>query len=190
MKNKHEDENPFVDNDNKTSNPNMINDLESEAALPDPENSEVTPEAKLEAELSEARDKFLRLSAEFENYKKRIARDRIEQTKMAGTELYISILPVIDDFERAMQSINESSEVNAVREGIQLIYTKMKSIVESRGLKPMNAVGLPFDPELHDAISSVDVENKEQSGFVIQEIERGYMLYDRVIRHAKVIVGK
>ena len=157
---------------------------QNEGALPNAEQEETDPKAKLEAELSEARDKYLRLYSDFENYKKRINRDRIELIKTAGSDILVSILPVIDDMERALKAMNEKE-----KEGVQLVYQKLKSIIEAKGLKAMESVGKPFDPELHDAITNMPAPSEDMKGKVIEEIEKGYYLFDKVIRHAKVIVG-
>ncbi len=141
-------------------------------------------------ELSEYKDKYLRLYSEFDNYKKRVIRERSEQIKFAAVDTYLTFLPVIDDFERAQKSLSEAKEIDSVRQGIQLIYQKLISITESKGLKPMISMGTPFDPELHDAISNIPAPSEDMKGMVIDEIEKGYFLNDRVIRHAKVIVGK
>jgi len=160
-----------------------------EDALPDAETTEQDPVAKLEAELSETKDKYLRLYSEFENYKKRIVRDRIELIKNAGADTMISILPIIDDMERAIKAISEAKELKAVKEGVQLVYQKMKAITESKGLKAMESVGKPFDADLHDAITNIPAPSENMKGKVVEEIEKGYYLNDKVIRHAKVIVG-
>jgi len=157
--------------------------------LPDAEIEEKDPVSHLEAELTTANDKYLRLYSEFENYKKRVARDRVEHNKMAGADIYSSFLPVLDDFERALKSIVDTTDMDSVKEGVQLIYTKMKNIANSGGLKPMDAVGKPFDPDLHDAIANVPAPNEKMKGKVIEEVEKGYFLNDKVIRHAKVVVG-
>jgi len=168
---------------------NSGNPVDAEHALPDAEKVEADPIVKLELELSEYKDKFLRLYSEFENYKKRVSRDRIDQIKFASIETYLTFLPVIDDFERAQKSLDEATDVDSVRQGIQLIYQKFKTLLESKGVKPMNCVGTEFDAELHDAISNVPAPKPELKGKIIDEIEKGYMLNDKVIRHAKVIVG-
>jgi len=170
------------------------NSLSGEGAKPELELTDATEEqtdglAKLETELSANKDKYLRLGAEFDNYKKRVAKERIEMAKMAGADVLISILPVIDDLERALKSMNEASDVNAVKEGVQLIYNKIKSVTESRELKPMISVGKDFDPDLHDAIANIPAPSEKMKGKVVEEIEKGYYLNDKVIRHAKVIVG-
>ena len=160
-----------------------------EQNLPDAEQAEMSREVKLEVELSEARDKYLRLYSDFENYKKRIARDRVEWTKMAGSDILLSVLPVMDDMERAMKTMSESAGSETVREGLELIYKKLKSIMESKGLKPMESIGKNFDADLHDAITNVPASSSDMKGKVMDEVEKGYYLNDKVIRHAKVIVG-
>jgi molecular chaperone GrpE len=180
---KNENEEPEVDGQDM-ENPEAEAMNKNEPALPDAEIEESDPKAKLEAELSEAKDKYLRLYSDFENYKKRINRDRIELIKTAGSDMLLSVLPVIDDMERALKAMNENE-----REGIQLVYQKLKSIIESKGLKLMESVGKPFDADLHDAITNMPAPSEDMKGKVIEEIEKGYYLYDKVIRHAKVIVG-
>ena len=157
--------------------------------LPDAESSESGELEKLEFQVSEAKDKYLRLYSDFENYKKRVNRERIDMVKTAGQDIMASILPMLDDMERAIKAMAEAKDVNAVKEGIELVYQKMKSITEGKGLKAMDAVGKDFDADLHDAIANVPVNDQKQKGKVIEEIEKGYYLNDKVIRHAKVVVG-
>jgi len=157
--------------------------------LPDAESSESGEMEKLEYQLSEAKDKYLRLYSDFENYKKRINRERIDLIKTAGQDIMASILPMLDDMERAIKAMSDAKDINAVKEGVQLVYQKMKSITESKGLKAMDAVGKEFDADLHDAIANVPVSDEKQKGKIIEEIEKGYYLNDKVIRHAKVVVG-
>ena len=194
MKHK-EDAKTWTDNDEKGSEQEIGNKSKSgleddpENALPDAESVEADPIVAMEIELSEQKDKLLRLYSEFENYKKRVGRERTEQLKYAAIDTYLTFLPVIDDFERAQKSMEDASDVNSVREGVKLIYQKFKTSLESKGVKAMNAVGTAFDPELHDAISNIPAPSEDQKGMVIDEIERGYLLNDKVIRHAKVIVA-
>jgi molecular chaperone GrpE len=138
-------------------------------------------------ELTESRDKYLRLYSEFENYKKRVSRDRIEQSKMAGSEVFLAILPVIDDMERAMKALEGKNSPEL--DGLRLIFNKLKSNTESRGLKAMESVGKIFDADLHDAIANVPSPSENMKGKVLEEVEKGYFLNDKVIRHAKVVVG-
>ncbi len=189
---KKEDENNSVQEEVKNENAESNADGEvtvPEQGLPDAEKEEANPLAKIEAELSEARDKYLRLYSDFENYKKRVARDRVELTKMAGADVFLSVLPVMDDMERAIKAMNETADAEAVKEGLNLIYNKLKSTTEAKGLKAMESIGKAFDPDLHDAITNVPASSEEMKGKVVDEVEKGYYLNDKVIRHAKVIVG-
>ncbi len=160
-----------------------------EAALPDAETAEQDELAKLEAELTQTKDKYLRIYSEFENYKKRVARDRIDFIVNAAADTMLSILPVIDDMERAIKATTDAKDVEALKEGARLVYQKMKSVTENRGLKAMESVGKPFDPDLHDAIANIPAPKDDMKGKVVEEIEKGYYLNDKVIRHAKVVVG-
>lgn len=178
------------DMENSAENENLTaENTPMEEALPDAKVEEIDPIAKLEAELTESRDKYLYMYSEFENYKKRVSRDRIEQSKMAGSDIFLAILPIIDDMERAIKSFENTSDVEGIKSGINLIYSKLKSTTESKGLKPMDATGKQFDPDLHDAITNIPAPSEEMKGKVVDEVERGYFLNDKVIRHAKVVVG-
>lgn len=147
------------------------------------------PEAGLEEELASAKDKLLRLYSEFDNFKKRTTREKMEFAKTASANTILALLPALDDFERALKSMTETKADATLMEGINLIYTKMKTTLEQQGLKEMKTAGGKFDPDLHDALSNVPVEDKNQKGKVVEEIQKGYYLNDVVIRHAKVIVG-
>src|SRR3569832_981701 len=145
---KNDNEEPIVEGGKNQDGETKPEETRPEAALPDANEEDIDPVAKLEAELSSTKDKYLRLYSDFDYYKKRINRDRIDLIKNAGQEILMSILPVIDDMERALKAMNEKE-----REGVQLVYQKLKNITEQKGLKPMESVGKPFDPELHDAIT-------------------------------------
>lgn len=139
---------------------------------------------------NELNDKYLRLAAEFENFKRRNVKERIELIRTAGQDVISSLLPVLDDFRRALKQMEQAKDVEAVREGVNLIFTKLNSTLELRGLKEMESIGKPFDPELHDATAEVPAPDADMSGKIMDEIEKGYYLSDKIIRHAKVIVGK
>jgi molecular chaperone GrpE len=143
---------------------------------------------QLSQELAELKDKYLRLYSEFENFRRRTAKERTELIKTANEEVLFALLPILDDFERAMKSINESSEVKSLKEGINLIYSKLFKALESKGLKPMDCVGKEFNSELHEAISQTPVSD-DMKGKVVAEVEKGYYLQDKVIRFAKVVIG-
>lgn len=150
--------------------------------------AENDPIEKLQEEVTEQKNNYLRLYAEFENYKKRTVKERMELFKSAGSDVIAALLPVMDDFERALKATEDLEEKHPVREGMVLIYNKLKTLLEQKGLKPMEAVSTAFDTDLHDAITSIDA-GKHKKGKVVEEVEKGYYLNDKVIRHAKVIVG-
>ena len=140
-------------------------------------------------QLNQLNEKYLRLYSEFDNFRKRTSREKLELTKTAGEDIFKSLLPVLDDFERAIRSMQEASEVSALKEGVDLIFQKFRSTLLMRGLEPMNALGTAFDPDLHEAITRIPVEGNEQKGKVVDELEKGYSLQGKVIRYAKVVVG-
>ncbi|HXH17737.1 MAG TPA: nucleotide exchange factor GrpE [Chitinophagales bacterium] len=135
-------------------------------------------------------DKYRRLFADFDNYKKRSAKEWLEKNKEAGKDILIHLLPVLDDFERALKTIKTSGNHEATREGFELIYNKLKKSLEQKGLEPMVSIGEPFDPDRHDAITEIPASKEEDKGKVLDEIEKGYLLNGKIIRHAKVVVGK
>lgn len=144
----------------------------------------------LESEIQELRDKYLRLFAEFDNFKKRSLKEKIEMSKMAGQEVIQALLPVLDDFDRARKVALSSETQDSFSEGVDLVYQKLYSTLQQKGLKEMDMSSGEFDPEHHDAIADIDVQDPAQKGKIIDTIEKGYFLNDKIIRHAKVIVGK
>ncbi|MEO6148824.1 MAG: nucleotide exchange factor GrpE [Mucilaginibacter sp.] len=148
-----------------------------------------TAEEKLKEELSQANDKYLRLYAEFDNFRRRTQKERVELLQTAGKEVIVSLLPVLDDFERAFKSMDQATDVVAVKAGVELIYSKLHNILEQKGLKPMEALGEPFDADLHEAITNIPAPSDELKGKVVDQMEKGYYLGDKVVRFAKVIVG-
>jgi molecular chaperone GrpE len=145
---------------------------------------------KLEEELKEAKDKHLRLAAEFDNFKRRNAKERIELIQTAGKEVITNLLDVLDDYERAQKQLETSDDVTQVKEGISLIFNKLKTILQAKGLKPMETINKDFNPDLHEAITEIPAPNDELKGKVLDEVVKGYYLNDKIIRHAKVVVGK
>jgi molecular chaperone GrpE len=143
-----------------------------------------------ESRIAEMNDRYLRLSAEFDNYRKRTIREKSELIKSAGEDILSNILPVLDNFERALAAIKGSSEPEAIKAGIVLIYGKFKEFLTQRGIKEIESLNKPFDAELHDAITKIPVNSKEQQGQVIDVVEKGYYLNDKIIRHSKVVVGE
>ena len=186
---KKNEEKNVADAGEETANTETMNTEKGAEELPDAVFEEDSEVAKLELQLSEAKDKYIRLYSDFDNYKKRLSRERVDLIKSAGQDILQSFLPVIDDIERAMKAMNEAKDIESVKEGMQLVYQKLKAITESKGLKAMESVGKDFDPELHDAIVQLPSPSEEMKGKVVDEIEKGYYLNDKVIRHAKVAVG-
>lgn len=147
-------------------------------------------ETSPEDQINELNDKYLRLYSEFDNYRKRTSKERLELFKTAGQDILTDLLPVLDDFERAIQNMDSSDDSEAIQTGINLIYNKFKSILENKGLKHFKSIETEFDPEVHEAITKIPAPSKKLKGKVVDEIEKGYMLNDKVIRFAKVVVGE
>ena len=150
---------------------------------------ETTPEERHAAELAAANDKYLRLYAEFDNYKRRVSKERIELMQTAGKEIIANLLPVIDDFDRALKAFETATSLEPVKEGVSLVGQKLKKILGQQGLTEMESIGNLFDSELQEAITNVPAPSEELKGKVIDEIEKGYFLHGKVLRHAKVVVG-
>jgi molecular chaperone GrpE len=145
---------------------------------------------KLKAELNDAKDKNLRLVAEFDNFRKRNAKERVELAMTAGKEIIQSMLVVVDDTERAEKQLETVTDLNILKEGISLVFNKLKTTLLNKGLKAMESIGQPFNADLHEAITEIPAPNEAMVGKVIDEVEKGYYLNDKLIRHAKVVVGK
>ncbi len=145
---------------------------------------------ELEGSVKDMNDKYLRLSAEFDNYRKRTLRERMELTKTASESVLIGVLPVIDDFERAMQSIEQGLDFEATKEGILLIYNKFNEFSKQNGITEIDAVGQVFDTDLHEALTKIPAPTEDLKGKIVHVIQKGYYLNDKVIRFAKVVVGE
>lgn len=152
--------------------------------------SELPREAQLEQELKELNDKYLRLYSEFDNFRRRTTKERIELFKSAGEEVLTAILPILDDFERAIQSMEGTEDVSALKDGIQLVYDKMVKTLDRQGLKAFNARGEKFDADLHEAVTTIPAPSEDLKGRIVDEIEKGYTLNDKVIRYSKVVIGE
>jgi molecular chaperone GrpE len=151
---------------------------------------EQTTEEILQAKLDELNDKYIRLYSEFDNFKRRTARERLELMSTASKDIMIDLLPVLDDMERAVKSNEKLEDVTEVRKGLELIHNKFSNILNHKGLKPFKSIGEKFDPEIHDALTKIPSPSKKLRGKVVDEIEKGYRLNDKVIRFAKVVVGE
>lgn len=147
------------------------------------------PCSEMRSEIDKLNDKYLRLYSEFENFRRRTAKERLDMMKSAGEDVYRLLLPIIDDFERARDNMDNAKDVPSVKEGVELIYHKLLKELQQKGLKPMEAKGEVFDSEIHEAITQIPAPSDDMKGKVVDEIEKGYYLNDKVIRFAKVVVG-
>lgn len=150
---------------------------------------ELSVEEKLQQEVAALNDKYLRLFAEFDNYKRRTQKERVELLQTAGKDVIVSMLPVLDDFDRANKAMQGATDVAPILEGLALVHHKLKSTLGQKGLKEMETLHTPFDTDLHEAITKIPAPNEELKGKVMDELEKGYTLNDKVIRFAKVVVG-
>jgi len=171
-------------------------EIETEEKSIETESAEVQEESKteeriaeLETEVQELKDKLLRKAAEFENYKRRTENDQLNLLTYAAESFIVKLLPVVDDFERSLEHIEDAQDINAIKQGIKLIYEKLMKVFDEQGIKKIDAVGKPFDVEYHEALMQRKDESVEPHT-VLDEIEKGYMYKDKVIRHSKVIVSE
>lgn len=184
----------------ETSTPNDNVDKEEQTNLQaeqanateeNPSTDNVSEELQaLKKKCNELNDAHLRLMAEFDNYRKRTLREKAELIKNGGETALTGLLPVVDDFERAMQNVRAAEDIKAVEEGVELIYNKFISYLSQQGVKPIEAVGKPFDTELFEAIATIPAPEPDMKGKVLDCVQTGYTLYDKVLRHAKVVVGE
>lgn len=173
------EENEFVQNEDQNSTDEQQDN-----------SAEAPKELTAEQKLAELNDRFLRLYAEFDNYRKRTNKEKVDIISNANAGILADLLPVMDDFDRAILNNQNADDIAVVKEGFQLIFNKFKSILESKGLKQMQAKGTAFDSELHEAIANIPAPSKKEVGKVIDDVEKGYYLNDKVIRFAKVVVGQ
>jgi len=145
---------------------------------------------KVKEELEAQKDKYLRLFAEFDNFRKRSAKERLELIQTAGKEVITSLLDVLDDCDRAEKQLQGSKETSEVKEGVQLVFNKLRSVLQNKGLRSMESIHTDFDVEKHEAITEIPAPSKELKGKVLDEVQKGYYLNDKIIRFAKVVVGK
>lgn len=167
-------------------------ELETGSEVDEEQLEETTEEEpKSEADpLQEMKDKYVRLAAEFDNFRKRTAKERLELINTAGKEVIKPLLEVLDDAERAEQQIEKDENIESVREGAKLVFHKLRNTLQQRGVQAMESVGEEFNPDLHEAITEIPAPTPEMAGKVVDEVEKGYYLNGKLIRHAKVVVGK
>lgn len=155
-----------------------------------PEEPQSQQERSPQDELNEMKDKYLRLMADFDNFRKRMMREKIELLGTAARDTIAALLPVLDDFDRAKKSADDEATNEVFSEGVSLVYHKLHKTLEAQGLKEMESTGEPFNPEIHEAITEIPAPGPDMKGKVIDTVEKGYFLKDKLIRHAKVVVGK
>ncbi|HEU4574247.1 MAG TPA: nucleotide exchange factor GrpE [Chitinophagaceae bacterium] len=174
---------------NVTVDINTDSDVPGTGHLNDPVEKENDLE-KLEKEAAEWKDKYIRLVAEFDNFRKRNAKERLELIQTAGKEVITDLLDVLDDCDRAQKQLETSTDVAEIREGITLVFNKIRNTLGARGLKVMQTIHEDFNPDLHEAITEIPAPQEKLKGKVLDEVMKGYYLNDKIIRHAKVVVGK
>lgn len=145
---------------------------------------------KLRMELDELRRKYLLLNADFDNFKKRNAKERVELISTANKEVIVALLDVLDDSERAAKQLETATDVNALKDGVMLVFNKLRSVLQAKGLKAMDSLHQEFNADLHDAITEIPAPTPDLQGKVLDDLQKGYYLNDKIIRHARVVVGK
>jgi molecular chaperone GrpE len=150
----------------------------------------IPEEESSEAKLAEMQDKYLRVSAEFDNYRKRTLKEKMEMSRYAGEELLKKLLPIMDDFERALKSAEVSADSNAVKAGIDLIYCKLSDFLKQEGVKEIESLNKDFNVDLHDAVAKIPVTEEDKKGKIVEVLSKGYYLKDKVLRHARVAIGE
>lgn len=168
---------------------NMEDKTENSTVETSEEAVQTSETEKLQTELAEMKDKYLRLFAEFDNYKRRTAKERMETLQTANKELMVALLPILDDFDRTNKSLETAESVEAVKEGVSLVNHKLWRTLEQKGLKPLETKGTLFDSELHEAVTQIPAPSEDLKGKVVDELEKGYLLNDKIIRYAKVVIG-
>jgi molecular chaperone GrpE len=145
---------------------------------------------KLQSEITELKDKYIRQAAEFDNYRKRSAKERLELIQTAGKDVITSLLDVMDDCERAQKQMETSNDIDAIKQGIFLVFNKLRTTFQNKGVRAMEVVNQEFNPDLHEAITEIPAPNPSLIGKIVDEVQKGYYLNDKIIRFAKVVVGK
>lgn len=167
-----------------------VEEQKNSEKTPVEETQDIDPMAQLQSDLGKEKDRYLRLFAEFENYKKRTGRERIELFRTASQDVMVSLLPVIDDFDRALKEIEKGGDSNALL-GVELISNKLRETLRAKGLEPIGTkMGDTFDAEIHEAVTQIPAPSKEMKGKVIDVLETGYTLGEKVIRYPKVVIGQ
>lgn len=162
----------------------------TESDVEDKETPESEESDSSEQQIAELKDKYLRLAAEFENYKRRTVKEKLNMMGTAAKDTLSALLPVMDDFDRAKKNAEDENSTEPFSEGVMMVYNKLTNTLQQKGMKPMESTGEVFDPELHEAITEIPAPTEDMKGKVIDTVEKGYYLNDTILRHAKVVVGK
>ena len=189
--------NALKDNDNRTdetepfSNDNSSTDNmdKNGKAVKEPDKEKPVPE-QIEAKLAEMQDKYVRLSAEFDNYRKRTLREKMDMSKYAGENLLLKIIPLMDDFDRALAHMDTATDCIAMKNGIELIYGKFSDFLKQNGIKEIESLDTDFNVDLHEAVAKVPVNEDDKKGKVVDVVQKGYYLQDKILRFSKVVVGE
>jgi len=192
--------NPESDNlkkDRKKTKKDLPEEIQEKKVSVADEPEEVSEEEGLEEKeksseeiARELQDKYLRLSADFDNYRKRTLKEKMDLIKLAGEDILLKLLPVMDDFDRALQTMNEATDCMAMKKGIDLIHNKFKEFLSSNGIKEITAMNDEFNTDLHEAVTKVPAPSKKMKGKIVDVVEKGYFLHDKVIRYSKVVIGE
>lgn len=183
-------ENPTVEETTKVEEPKAEENKEKKKTKKSAKDKKADELEELGQKLQEMNDKYVRLSAEFDNYRKRTLKEKMELTKSASEKVLINILPVKDNFERALKSIDDAKDIEALKEGVHLIYNNFNEFITQNGVKEIEAINKDFDTDIHEAITKIPAPTKDLKGKVVDCVEKGYYLNDKVIRFAKVVVGE
>ena len=177
-----------LESTNNDYNINADENMDGNQHLNEPLTNESETE-NLKEQIAQLNDKYLRQAAEFDNFRRRTAKERVELIQTASKDLIKELLDVLDDSDRAQEQLGKTDDITQIKEGIQLVFNKFRNALTAKGLKPMDAAGTDFNPDLHDAVTEIDA-GEEMKGKVVAEVQKGYYLHDKIIRHAKVVVGR
>ncbi len=177
--------------EDEAQNEKLKGNEQEQAEQEQQEAEESKPAEDKDEEIKALNDKFLRLYSEFDNFRRRTQKEKLDLYKTAGEDIFKSLIPIMDDFERAKKSMEETEDYHSLKEGVDLIFSKFLNVFKSNGLEPMeSAVGKDFDSDLHEAVTQIPAPEEKLKGKVVDEIEKGYVLKEKVIRYAKVVVGQ
>jgi len=189
IKNKKKQDHTVINETEKKNREKKTSAKQSKKTVEQTKKTDKTRETAAEEKIAEFQNKYIRLSADFDNYRKRTLKERIELTKTANAEILLNLLPVMDDFERALKSMEGAKDCKAMKHGIDLIYNKFGEFLKSSGVKEIDAMHKKFDTDIHEAVTKIPAPQKKLKGKVLDVIQKGYYLNEKIIRYPKVIIG-